>query len=143
MNLQDLEPNHNPKGGSPKSPLPIPVSEYDNPISTDGNTAVWTRTILQLVVTLFAAAALWFGLVGRVAKLEDSHKEDHETIIRIDTQGTRFSQSGIRLEDQIINQHELRIRAIEEEAKKLDVLIEKVNGIDSTVHEIKNVQIRK
>src|SRR6267142_5281910 len=31
MQLRDLPPRNDPKGGSPKTPKPIPVSEFHNP----------------------------------------------------------------------------------------------------------------
>jgi hypothetical protein len=55
MELKDLPPKHDPKGGSPKTPYPMPVSEYYQ--YTNGGT-IWrmaTSMLAGLVIGLLVA----------------------------------------------------------------------------------------
>lgn len=62
MQLNDLSPKHDPKGGSPKSPSPIPVSEYESQVCVNGS-STW-RTIAMVEATIIISGAAFMFTLG-------------------------------------------------------------------------------
>lgn len=62
MELRDLPPRHDPKGGSPKSPMPIPVSQLEEP--SEGNASSLWRTIALVLIAVNATSITAFFTMG-------------------------------------------------------------------------------
>ena len=59
--LRDLEPRFDPKGGSPKTPIPIPVKNLEGYIDTGGDTGgVWRVVACAAITALIGMTVAWF-----------------------------------------------------------------------------------
>ena len=57
--LRDLEPRFDPKGGSPKTPIPIPVSDYQG-FLTNGNGTIWKVATSGIAGLFIGMVVAWF-----------------------------------------------------------------------------------
>ena len=59
--LRDLQPRFDPKGGSPKTPIPIPVKNLEGYIDTGGDTGgVWRVVACAAITALIGMTVAWF-----------------------------------------------------------------------------------
>ena len=107
----------------------------------------------------FFQSNLFIFLVGEVAtilcavvffavgwgKLSQQFVENYEwrkyvdaKIERMDKEGTNASRYGIQSEKVELDQHETRLKIVEDETRKTDVIAEKISRIEESLREIKN-----
>lgn len=65
MELRDLPPRRDPKGGSPKTPaMGIPISQYEAETLPNGHAAIVWRTIAMIEMAIISTAAVAFLALG-------------------------------------------------------------------------------
>lgn len=74
MELRDLPPRHDPKGGSPKSPMPIPVSQLEEPLEGNASSLWRTIALLEFAVIASLAGSIWQLGTGNVKEKELEQK---------------------------------------------------------------------
>jgi len=59
--LRDLEPRFDPKGGSPKTPIPIPIKDLQAYVETgDSSEGVWKVVACSSITALIGMTVAWF-----------------------------------------------------------------------------------
>jgi hypothetical protein len=91
------------------------------------------------VVAAFGVFSFTWGQISQEAIEMRKWKSDvTSTIKRMDDEGTNASKYSIKADTAQLNQLESRLKAVEGDDRKIDVMAEKINRIDETLKEIKN-----
>jgi hypothetical protein len=60
VRLQDLTPKNDPKGGSPRTPNPMPVSDYQSTVAYATNGTIWKMATTFLASGLIGMTVAWW-----------------------------------------------------------------------------------
>lgn len=135
MELRDLPPQKDPRGGSPKTPCPLSVSEFENS-SRIFNGGFWGQILKHAVSFLIGglSAAFFLGgksrdvsdLLTRVAKLETAQE-----IMNRD--GTSYSHMKIDTERQMIDTNTTRINELYSKIEPIGAMQAKIEGLQRQI----------
>lgn len=127
MELHDLPPARDPKGGSPKSPSPIPVSQYESEVYGGGAFSKFTPIIISVLCTALIGMTIawWTALSERGV-----NRRDMEEYVR--TYSPYVIDKGLIAEHQTTQDKEIaRIGTVQSEVvKRLDKLEAERDGIN-------------
>lgn len=136
MQLRDLPPRKDPKGGSPRTPKPIPKRTMQiNGYKID--VGVWIRFSVQVLLIIVGVLGVFFKLDNRVDNNEKAielGRQERAAILSqiatIDTNGTHRSHEVDTAQQTQIDETIRRVGSIE---AVLRDLVPKVERIDTNV----------
>jgi hypothetical protein len=86
--------------------------------------------VVLLVLWLGSFNIAWGKLSQQFVEIQDWRRYVDARIERMDKEGTNASRYGIQAEIKTIDQHEVRLRNVEEQTNKTGVIIEKISRIE-------------
>ena len=132
MQFKDLPPKHDPKGGSPRTPVPIPVREFQ---TKNGFFRSYLFTFLMGQVVTFLVGLIFFAIGW--GKLAQQFTEGQQWRViaearmeRMDSTGTNFARYQVEALRLHAEQNEAKITVLQEETRKIDVMKEKIDRLE-------------
>ena len=136
MELQDLPPLHNPKGGSPKSPYRgIPVNQFQQQKNGFLRSNLFIFFMGQVVTVL--GCIIFFAIAwGKLSQqfVESIHWRDatQKTIERMDSDGTNYARYEIKTIGIHVENLDGQLKVQQEQVIKIPVIQEKIERLESS-----------
>ena len=129
MELHDLPPARDPKGGSPKSPSPIPVREYTETVESNGS-KLSAVIIGVLSGALLGALGMWFTALNE----RGVSRNDMEVYVNT-TMGTEPKVTRKDMEEfvSLYSPYVKEKAGIDEHQANQDIRIGRVEGVQQDV----------